>query len=281
MLKLENIILSYGRGTPSEVTALAGLSLSVPTGEFVTVVGSNGAGKSSMIQVISGAVRPTSGQVIIANKDVTRQSDFRRAGKVARVFDNPHIGSIPTMSIEENMALAMARGRRRGLRMAVGRHQRVAMRDALSLLDLGLENRLTDPVRLLSAGQRQSLTMVMAALTTPEVMLLDEHLAALDPGTQKRVLEITVKLVEALGCTTIMVTHNMEHAIAVGDRLIVMSRGRIINEFAKDEKRFLTIRQLIERIVGSGDIVSDRLAFSELNADPLDIDQELEVSNGA
>jgi putative ABC transport system ATP-binding protein len=262
MLELDDIHLVYNPGTSSEVEALRGVSLTIPAGEFVTVVGSNGAGKSSLIQIICGAALPTTGSVRINGKDVTRRPDDRRARLVARVFDNPHAGTAPDLSIEENMALAMDRGRRRGRRYAVNGRRRRLMSERRAMLGLGLEARLSARVALLSAGQRQSLTMVMAGLTEPEVLLLDEHLAALDPGTQAKVLDLTVRLARELRSTTIMITHNMEHAIAVGDRLIVMSRGRIVAEFAGEAKRELTPRALIDRIVEGGDMISDRMALS-------------------
>ena len=261
MLELRDVHLTYNKGTATEVQALTGMDLTVPTGQFVTIVGSNGAGKSSLIQVISGAVRPTTGQVLLGGRDVTRQLDHRRAGLVSRVFDNPQAGTMPDLSIEENLALAMARGRRRRLRWAVTRHGREEMRHRLSALGLGLEGRLGDPVRLLSAGQRQSITVIMAALRRPEVLLLDEHLAALDPNTQQRVLELTVELARDLGATTVMVTHNMDHAITVGDRLLVMSRGRIVTDLAGSDKSNLNVPALIERITRAGDVVSDRLVL--------------------
>jgi putative ABC transport system ATP-binding protein len=261
MLELRDVHLTYNKGTATEVQALTGMDLTVPTSQFVTIVGSNGAGKSSLIQVISGAARPTTGQVLLGGRDVTRQLDHRRAGLVSRVFDNPHAGTMPDLSIEENLALAMARGRRRRLRRAVNRHGREEMRHRLSALGLGLESRLSDPVRLLSAGQRQSITVIMAALRQPEVLLLDEHLAALDPNTQQRVLDLTVELARDLGATTVMVTHNMDHAITVGDRLLVMSRGRIVTDLAGTDKSNLNVPALIERITRAGDAVSDRLVL--------------------
>lgn len=261
MLELQDITLVYNHGSPTEVRALSDLSLTIERGEFVTVVGSNGAGKSSTIQVISGAVRPTRGRVLIDGREVTRLPDYRRAGLVGRVFDNPHVGTVPAMSIEENLALALRRGQRRRLCRAVDKERRVMMREALAGLGLGLERRLSEPVRLLSAGQRQSLTMVMSTLTTPGILLLDEHLAALDPGTQQKVLAITIDLVARLGCATMMVTHNMQHAIDVGDRLIVMSRGTVIADFRGQEKRALSVRSLIDRIAGVGDALSDRMAL--------------------
>jgi putative ABC transport system ATP-binding protein len=261
MLSIQDVRLTYNAGTPSEVIAVAHLDLILPAGQFVTVVGSNGAGKSSLIQLVSGAVRATAGRVVIGDVDVTKHPQHRRARRVGRVFDNPLAGSVPELSIEENMALAMARDRRRGLRAATTRNRRAVMHEAIKALGLGLENRLNDPVRLLSAGQKQSLTMIMASLTSPEVLLLDEHLAALDPHTAQRVLDLTVSLVDKLACTTIMVTHNMEHAIAVGDRLLVMSRGRVIADFDHDEKRRLTTADLVAHITGAGDVVSDRMAL--------------------
>ncbi|WCB93350.1 Energy-coupling factor transporter ATP-binding protein EcfA2 [Baekduia alba] len=262
MLELRDIHLVYNAGTSSEVEALKGLSLSIPAEEFVTVVGSNGAGKSSLVQIISGAASPSAGRVLINGTDVTGQREFRRARSIARVFDNPHAGTATDLSIEDNMALALARGRRRNLGFAVNSRRRKLMSERLAMLGLGLDSRLATRVALLSAGQRQSLTMVMAGLTQPEVLLLDEHLAALDPRTQAKVLDLTVAVARELRCTTIMITHNMEHAIAVGDRLIVMSHGQVQAEFAGEEKRSLTPRTLIQHIIEAGDVVTDRMALA-------------------
>lgn len=263
MLELRDVSLLYNPGSATETLALDSVSLVIPTGQFVTVVGSNGAGKSSMIKVASGAERPTRGTVHIAGEDVTALSDYRRAGRVARVFDNPQVGTAPDLSIEDNMALALSRGQRRRLRPALDVRRRSFIADKLAELGLGLERRLVDPVGSLSAGQRQSVTMVMAALTTPDVLLLDEHLAALDPATQTRVLDITIRLVAELGCTTLMVTHNMDHAIRVGDRLLVMSRGRVVADIAGEEKARLSVGDVVERITAAGDTASDRLLLEE------------------
>jgi putative ABC transport system ATP-binding protein len=263
MLQLEDIHLVYNPGRVDEVVALRELNVEFDRGQFTTVVGTNGAGKSSLIQAISGAARPTRGRVRIDGRDVTRLADYRRAGQIARVFDDPRAGTAPELSIEDNLALAMARGRRRGLRFALSAPRRSLMREHVAGLGLGLEDRLGDRVGLLSAGQRQSLTMVMAALTAPPVLLLDEHLAALDPGTSATVLALTDDLVRELGCTTIMVTHNMDHALALGDRLIVMSRGRVIADYQGELKAQLTVRGLIDRITGAGDALSDRSALVE------------------
>lgn len=258
MLAVEDVRLVYNRRSPTEVVALDGLRLHLDSGQFATVVGANGAGKSSLVGIVAGAVRPTAGRVLIAGKDVTALPDYRRARRIARVFDNPHAGTVPSLSIEDNLALALDRGRRRGLRFAVTARRRAQLRDALAQLELGLEHRLADPVALLSAGQRQSLTLVMAGLQRPEILLLDEHLAALDPGTQRRVLQLTLDLIGDLGCTALMITHNMQHAIELGDRLIVMSRGRVIADYCGVAKQSLTIERLVGDITHHGGVVSDR-----------------------
>ena len=263
MLTVESVHLAYSRGRADEVVALRELNLSLPTGQFVTVVGTNGAGKSSVIRVVAGAERPTRGRVTMDGRDVTRLPDYRRSGLVARVFDDPRAGTAPELSIEDNLALAMSRGRRRGLRFALRGDRRAVMRDHLAGLGLGLERRLGDRVGLLSAGQRQSLTMVMAALAAPRVLLLDEHLAALDPATSRTVLRLTRELVAELGCTTLMVTHNMDHALDLGDRLLVMSRGRVVADFAGPEKSRLTVADVIDAITRAGDALSDRSVLVE------------------
>jgi putative ABC transport system ATP-binding protein len=193
---------------------------------------------------------------------VTRSPDHARAGLVARVFDNPLAGTAPSLSLEDNMALAASRGRRRRLVPALHRTRRDLMRERLATLGLGLENRLADPVALFSAGQRQSLTMLMAGLVAPQVLLLDEHLAALDPRTQARVLDLTVRMHGDLGCATLMVTHNMRHAIEVGDRLLVLSGGRVALDLAGEAKRRLTVEGLIDLVAGLGVTLSDRQLLS-------------------
>jgi putative tryptophan/tyrosine transport system ATP-binding protein len=263
MLELDEVSLVYNQRRTDEVVALRGLSLAVPAGQFVTVVGSNGAGKSSLVQVVSGAARPTRGRVRLGGRDVTRLPDYRRAGLVARVFDDPRAGTAPELSVEDNMALALSRGRRRTLRFALSARRRADMRDRLAELGLGLEDRLHDPVGLLSAGQRQSLTMVMAGLSRPAVLLLDEHLAALDPRTAQRVLALTSDLVREVGCGTLMITHNMDHALEMGDRLLVMSRGQVIADLGERDKRAATVPALVELIAGAGDVVSDRILLRE------------------
>jgi putative ABC transport system ATP-binding protein len=263
MLELDGITLIYNRGRVDEVVALRGLSFTVHTGQFATVIGSNGAGKSSVVRAVSGAARPTAGRVRIGDRDVTGWPDYRRAGLVARVFDDPRAGSAPELSIEDNLALAISRGRRRTVRFALSAKRRACMRERLARLGLGLENRLADRVGLLSAGQRQSLTMVMAGLSAPEVLLLDEHLAALDPATAGKVLALTEELVRDMGCTTLMITHNMEHALAMGERLLVLSRGTVIADLDAATKDATSPTGLVDLISGSGDAVSDRLLFGD------------------
>jgi putative ABC transport system ATP-binding protein len=258
MLALDDVHLVYHPGRPTEVVALAGLTLTVPAGEFVTVVGSNGAGKSSLVRIVAGEQRPSRGRVWLGGRDVTRVPDYRRAALVARVFDNPNAGTAPELSVEDNLALALHRGRRRTLGLALTRGRRAVLRDRLAQLGLGLEHRLTDPVALLSAGQRQSLTMVMAGLTAPAVLLLDEHLAALDPATAARVLDLTLALRAELGCTTLMITHNMDHALRLGHRVLVLSRGRIIADLDEPAKAALTVPDLVAALAGAGDVVPDR-----------------------
>jgi putative ABC transport system ATP-binding protein len=258
MLELDDVGLVHNSGSPTEVTALDGLSLRVPAGQLTTVVGSNGAGKSSLLNVIAGVYRPQRGRVLIDGRDVTRTADHARAGLVARVFDNPLAGTAPGLSLEDNLALAASRGRRRHLVPALRGSRRELMRERLATLGLGLEGRLADPVALFSAGQRQSLTMLMAGLVAPKVLLLDEHLAALDPRTAGRVLDLTERMHADLGCTTIMITHNMRHAIDIGDRLLVMARGRVALDLAGPAKRDLTVERLIELVAGLGETLSDR-----------------------
>jgi putative ABC transport system ATP-binding protein len=258
MLELRGVSLVYHQGRGDEVQALRGIDLSVGKGQFVTVVGSNGAGKSSTVQVISGAARPTSGQVLLGGRNVTSWPDHKRAARVARVFDDPRVGTAPELSIEDNLALALVRGKRRTLGFALRGGRRALLRDKLARLGLGLENRMHDRVGLLSAGQRQSLTMIMAGLAAPDVLLLDEHLAALDPGTAQRVLGLTAQLAAEMDCATVMVTHNMDHALRMGDRVIVMSRGRIIRDVSGETKRALSVSGLIDLITGAGDAVTDR-----------------------
>jgi putative ABC transport system ATP-binding protein len=267
MLQLDGVGIVHNPGRPDEVRALAGVTLEATTGEFVTVVGSNGAGKSSLVNVVAGTVRPTTGRVLLGGRDVTRMPDYRRAGRVARVFDDPRAGTAPDLSIADNLALAASRGSRRRLRFALSSSRRALLRERLADLGLGLEDRLHDQVGLLSAGQRQSLTMVMAALVRPDVLLLDEHLSALDPATAARVLRLTADLTAGMHCVTIMVTHNMDYALTLGERLLVMSSGTVVHDIRSAEKRALTADAVVRLITGSGDAVSDRTLRREFDLD--------------
>jgi putative ABC transport system ATP-binding protein len=268
MLQLDGVAMVHNPGRLDEVRALAGVNLEVTAGEFVIVVGSNGAGKSSLVSVVAGTARPTAGRVLLGGRDVTRMPDYRRAGRVARVFDDPRAGTAPELSIADNLALAARRGSRRRLRFALSSSRRAALRERLATLGLGLENRLHDQVGLLSAGQRQSLTMVMAALVRPDVLLLDEHLSALDPATAARVLRLTAELTAERHCVTIMVTHNMDYALALGDRLLVMSSGAVAHDIRGAEKRALTAEAVVELMTGSGDAFTARTLRRALDSDP-------------
>lgn len=263
-IELDAVDVIHNHRRPDEVHALRGIDLSIGAGELVTVVGSNGAGKSTLVQVVAGTTRPTAGRIRLAGRDVTSWPDHRRAAMVARVFDDPRVGTAPDLSIEDNLAIAMSRGRRRGLRAAVTARRRTVMRDRLATLGLGLEDRLRDPVGSLSAGQRQSLTLVLAALGAPTVLLLDEHLAALDPVTAPRVLGLTSAVVAELGCAVVMVTHNITHALDLGDRILVMSRGRIAASVAGSEKRALSVTDVVGLLARSGVAASDRVLLPEL-----------------
>lgn len=258
MLRVSNAHVYFNQGTPNEVHALRGASVELPDGAFATIVGSNGAGKSTLTNVISGSCRPSSGSVEIAGRDVTGEADHRRAAHIARVFADPLAGTVADMSIEDNVSLAMSRGLRRTLRMSSTKAKREKIRATLSGLGLGLENRLNENVGLLSSGQRQSLTLAMAAARHPDILILDEHLSALDPVTRERLTDITVGVAEAAQCVTLMVTHSMEDAIRLGDHLLVMNEGQIVAHFAGSDKASLTVPTLLERIQAAGGTVSDR-----------------------
>lgn len=246
MLSLSNVTKVFFPGTVNERVALDDVSLDLVEGEFVTIIGSNGAGKSTLLNVVAGAIRPESGTVTIGDKDVTRVPDYRRAALVGRVFQNPAAGTAPHMSIEENLAVAYERGKKRGLRMGVTRARSEHFRTELAQLEQGLENRLKDWVGLLSGGQRQSLSLLMATFTQPEILLLDEHTAALDPQRAALVTRLTEEIVEKHGLTTLMVTHNMEQALRLGTRLVMMHAGRIILDISGEEKKNATVPDLLK-----------------------------------
>ncbi len=247
MLELKNIYKTFNPGTVNEKRALQGLNLSLADGDFVTVIGGNGAGKSTMLNIISGAYAVDEGSISIGGVDVTRLPEYRRAPYIGRVFQDPMMGTAATMQIEENLALAARRGLRRGLRTGISRAEREQYRELLKILDLGLEDRLTSKVGLLSGGQRQALTLLMATLKKPQLLLLDEHTAALDPKTAAKVLSATEQIVRRDNLTTLMITHNMRDAIAHGNRLVMLYDGRVVVDVRGEEKRRLTVEDLLEK----------------------------------
>ncbi len=264
MLVLRDVAKVFHKGGPDEVTALAGISLDIDTGDFITVIGSNGAGKSTLLNCLAGCPPPDSGSIVLDGADITAMPEYARAGFLGRVFQDPMRGTCASLTIEQNLALAARRGMPRGLSLGVGARDRDRFRQALARLELGLEDRLQARARLLSGGQRQALTMLMATLVRPEVLLLDEHSAALDPKTGSHILSLTERIVAEQGLTTLMVTHNMNQAIRLGNRLIMMHRGEIILDVTGDEKRSLTVEDLLQRFAslrgaGAADGMSDKM----------------------
>ena len=245
MLELKNISKTFFPGTVHEKTALDNLSLTLHEGDFVTVIGGNGAGKSTMLNAIAGTFSVDSGSILIDGKDVTRLPEFKRAALLGRVFQDPMMGTAPTMQIQENLALAARRGKHRGLKWGITPQEEQEYYQKLKNLDLGLEDRMKAKVGLLSGGQRQALTLLMAALQKPKLLLLDEHTAALDPRTAAKVLDLSDKIVEENHLTTMMITHNMKDAIAHGNRLIMMDAGHVVLDISGEEKKKLTVSDLL------------------------------------
>jgi putative ABC transport system ATP-binding protein len=264
MLDVKNLYKTFNPGTVNEKTALRGVDLHMEDGQFVTVIGGNGAGKSTLLNAVAGVWTADRGTISIGGADVTNLPEHRRAKYIGRVFQDPMMGTAATMQIDENLALAMRRGQRRTLRIGISRSEREGYREMLKILDLGLEDRLTSKVGLLSGGQRQALTLLMATLQKPRLLLLDEHTAALDPKTAAKVLDATERIVGKDHLTTLMITHNMKDAIAYGDRLIMMYDGRIVIDVSGEEKKKLTVRQLLELFekVSGSDEADDTLLLS-------------------
>ena len=259
MLEVKNIYKTFNPGTVNEKHALNGVSLKLKEGDFVTVIGSNGAGKSTLLNAIAGLWMIDSGSICIDGNDITRLPDYKRSRYIGRVFQDPMQGSAATMQIEENMALAARRGKKRTLRKGICQSEREKYREMLKELNLGLEERLTSKVGLLSGGQRQALTLLMATMEKPRLLLLDEHTAALDPKTAAKVLELTEKLVNENHLTTFMVTHNMRDALKYGNRLIMMCDGKIIFDVEGEEKKKLEVKDLLEKFNTAGGIVPDSM----------------------
>ncbi|HIS60479.1 MAG TPA: ABC transporter ATP-binding protein [Candidatus Faecousia faecipullorum] len=264
MLKIENVWKTFNPGTVNEKVALQCLSLTMNEGDFVTVIGGNGAGKSTMLNAIAGVFPVDSGKITIGGVDVTNLPEYKRAKYIGRVFQDPMMGTAATMQIEENLALAARRGQSRTLVPGITKADRENYREQLKILDLGLENRLTAKVGLLSGGQRQALTLLMATLQQPKLLLLDEHTAALDPKTAAKVLSATQRIVEKSHLTTLMITHNMRDAINYGNRLIMMCEGHILVDVAGEEKKKLTVEHLLDLFseASGSDEVSDKMVLS-------------------
>ncbi len=262
MLKVTNVYKTFNKGTVNEKKALNGINLELKSGDFVTIIGGNGAGKSTLLNSICGVFPVDSGSIVIDGEDVTRLPEHKRAKYLGRVFQDPMMGTAADMWIEENMSLALRRGKARGLKWAITNKERTQYRVMLSQLGLGLENRLSSKVGLLSGGQRQALTLLMAVMQQPKLLLLDEHTAALDPKTAETVLNLSEKFINESKLTAMMITHNMRDAIHHGNRLIMMDNGRIIYDVSGEEKKNLTVDDLLKK-------------FADLSGSALDNDRML------
>ena len=258
MLKIENVQKTFKPGTVNEKKALQQIDLHLKEGDFVTVIGGNGAGKSTLLNMVAGVYPPDCGSIVIDGEDITHLPEYKRAKYLGRVFQDPMTGTAADMQIEENLALAARRGQRRTLFKGITAKERAEYKELLKILDLGLEERMTAKVGLLSGGQRQALTLLIATLKKPKVLLLDEHTAALDPKTAKKVLDITQAIVEKNNLTTLMITHNMSDAIRVGNRLIMMNNGKIVLDVSGEEKKKLTTADLLEKFkISAGEELSN------------------------
>lgn len=264
MLELRNVYKTFNIGTINEKKALQDLNLHLNPKDFVTVIGGNGAGKSTMLNMIAGVYPIDSGMIVLDGQDVTAKPEYKRAAMLGRVFQDPMRGTAGGMEIQENLAMAYRRGKRRGLGWGIKAQEKEIYQEALKMLDLGLENRMTSKVGLLSGGQRQALTLLMATLQRPRLLLLDEHTAALDPKTAKKVLDLTEQLVESQELTALMVTHNMKDAIQIGNRLIMMYDGHVIYDVAGEEKKKLKVDDLLQKFVtASGEeFANDRMMLA-------------------
>jgi putative ABC transport system ATP-binding protein len=260
MLEISHVYKTFNQGTVNEKLALDDLTLKLDEGDFVTVIGGNGAGKSTMLNAVAGVWPVDRGQILIDGEDITSLPEHKRAKYIGRVFQDPMTGTAVTMQIDENLALAKRRGKKRGLGANLSKAETAEFKELLKTLDLGLEDRITSKVGLLSGGQRQALTLLMATLERPKLLLLDEHTAALDPKTAAKVLEATERIVQANNLTTLMITHNMKDAIAHGNRLIMMNEGKIILDIRGKEKEQLTVEELLHQFekVSGQEFASDK-----------------------
>ncbi len=264
MISLDNCSKYFHKGSVNEVFALNSISIDIDEGDFISIIGSNGAGKSTLLNSIAGVFMLDSGTINVGNRDVTTWPEYKRAKFISRVFQDPLLGTCPSATIEQNMALAKKRGQWRGFSRGVKAKDRPMFQEKLKMLGLGLENRLQDRVGLLSGGQRQALTMLMATMIRPEVLLLDEHIAALDPKTANQILRLTEEIVGEQELTTLMITHNMKHAIEFGNRLIMLHQGRIISDVAGEEKKSLTVNDLLQKFYDSSEeeLVTDAMLLA-------------------
>jgi putative tryptophan/tyrosine transport system ATP-binding protein len=260
MLGLHDVHVTFNPDTPSEVKALRGLSLQVNQGDFVTIIGANGAGKSTLFNVIAGTVSPEQGTIKLGGNAINRWSEVRRSAHIGRVFQNPALGTCAGLTVMENLSLSSMRGKMRGLRPGVKRADRERFYELLRGMNMGLETRLDTDVALLSGGQRQAVTLLMATLSQPEILLLDEHTAALDPNAAAQIIDLTIKMAEEQHLTVIMITHSMHQACEVGSRVVMMNRGNILFEIQGAEREALTFEHLIERFraLNTLDVLSDR-----------------------
>ena len=246
MIELKNIDIIFAEGTPDENIALKNISLTINKGDFITVIGSNGAGKSTLYNIIAGSLQPTSGSITLDGNDITREPEYKRAHYIGRIFQNPLLGTAGKMSLEDNMIICEKKGYK-GLKMSFNRKKREQFRQQLAVLGMGLEDRLTDNVEQFSGGQRQALTLLMAVMSHPSLLLLDEHTAALDPANAEVVMNLTRRFAEEYNLTVMMITHNMNHALAYGNRLLMMDAGEIIMDLSGEEKSKLTADAVVER----------------------------------
>ena len=250
MLNLENISITFNANTPDEMRALKNINLNINKGDFITIIGSNGAGKSTLYNVIAGTLKPTTGTITLTDengekKNITNDAEFRRARYIGRIFQNPRLGTAGKMSLEDNMMICYKKGFK-GLKISLNNKMREFFREQLRVLNMGLENRLGDNVELFSGGQRQALTLLMAVMSKPSLLLLDEHTAALDPTNAAIIMELTSRFAQEYNLTVMMVTHNMQHALDYGNRLIMMNKGEIISDISGEEKQQLTMDSIVE-----------------------------------
>jgi putative tryptophan/tyrosine transport system ATP-binding protein len=264
MLQVQNIHHTFNPGDFNEVYALRGVNLELAARQFVTMIGSNGAGKSTLFNAVAGVFRPMRGKILIDGVDVTEWPEHRRATWIGRVFQDPRLGTAASMTIAENLALALLRGQRLGLRLGVNRDRRKVFSSVLAPLGLGLEDRLDSPVSTLSGGQRQAITLLMACLANPKILLLDEHTAALDPATARKILDLTGEIIANQHLTTFMITHNMQQALDYGDRILMMDRGQIVLDLLASQKYGLGVQDLVEMFtqVKHDRLVDDRMLLA-------------------